>query len=165
MKKMLALLCCLLTLSIPLCSLAQAPEGITYEGVWVRFEDGFEIYLPSDWMQMEVTEEMLASGLFYVAYSPDGERTCQLVWSALKAETTLEALHAQLAVVYPDATIGTFNHIGMIAYTDTFNNMMALISLDATQPGIYVFGFTPADDPEMQQLAAMIASTIRMIEE
>ena len=65
MKKFLALLLCLmmaLSLGAASAETTQHAAEVLYEGSWVRFEDGFEIYLPSEWYEFECTEEMNAQG-------------------------------------------------------------------------------------------------------
>ena len=48
MKKLLAVtLCLLLAVLVTAVAAAEAVEGL-FDGTWVQFEDGFEIYLPSD---------------------------------------------------------------------------------------------------------------------
>lgn len=38
-----------------------------YAGVWVPFEDGFQLYLPADWRAYELTDAQREAGLFYRA--------------------------------------------------------------------------------------------------
>ena len=42
---------------------ASAP----YDGVWVTFDDGFQLLLPGEWLSYEITEEQSAAGLFFRA--------------------------------------------------------------------------------------------------
>ena len=70
MKKVLALILCLLMALSLGCASAEnvtTAAEVLYEGVWVQFEDGFEIYLPAEWYEFECTEEMNAQGIFYMA--------------------------------------------------------------------------------------------------
>ena len=56
MKKILALVLCLMMALSLTSALAEAPLTLaeqSYEGVWVQFEDGFEIYLPAEWVEYE----------------------------------------------------------------------------------------------------------------
>lgn len=165
MKKFLALvLCLLMAFSM---TAAVAEEGALqtiddmYEGVWVQFEDGFEIYLPADWYEIETTEEWHAKGIFYAAGTEDLSRVCTLAWQPLEAEYTIEQVHAELVAVYPDASLVNVNGVGLVAYVDAENNLMTCIALDAAEPGYYMFAFSPADDVEFQTLASLIASSIR----
>ena len=167
MKKILSLVLCLMMLFTGFAFAEEATDEMpataeeAYEGVWVQFEDGFELYLPAEWVEIEVTEEMLEGGIFYVAASPDGAYTCQLAWTALEAETAIEDLQAELAVAYPDATLMVVNEIPMIVYSDAENDMLAAVAMDAAEPGVYMFCFTPASDADYMVLAGYIISSIR----
>ena len=47
-------------------------QDAPYEGIWVPFEDGFRLYVPSVWHTFEITPEQAEAGLFYHAGN-DGE--------------------------------------------------------------------------------------------
>ncbi|MBR2836020.1 MAG: hypothetical protein IKE43_10005 [Coriobacteriales bacterium] len=42
-----------------------------YEGAWVTFGDGFQLYVPKNWVEVEITDEELQQGVLYFAYEPD----------------------------------------------------------------------------------------------
>ena len=89
MKKIFALMLVLLTMMMAGAALAEAP----FEGVWVGYEAGWIKWLmPSDWLVMEVTEEMMEANLFYGAFSPDGSKTMQILWTPLTQPKTIEAV-------------------------------------------------------------------------
>ena len=164
MKKLLALVMALMML---LCSTAVAEE-IAYEeffdGAWVKFEEGFELYLPSDWLILESTEEELAAGIAFSVCSPDEAYYMALAWSALDAELTLEELQTALANAgYPVEPVEV-NGIGLLVMGDAENDTLSFIGLDAAEPGYYTFLFTPMSDENLQTLAAVIASSLRNIE-
>lgn len=147
-----------LVLALMLCSVASAEE-MPFEGTWVQFEDGFQVSLPSDWLQIETTDEMLENGIFYVAASPDGARTVQIAWAETQV-TTIEDLQAALVTVYPDAAAIEINGVGFVACEDTANDVAILVALDAEGSGMYMFNFTPASDEEFAPIAQAIASSI-----
>ena len=164
MKKILALILCLMMALCLTSAVAEAPLTLaeqTYEGVWVQFEDGFEFYLPAEWVEYELTEEMNAQGLAYCAGSADGAYLCTLGWQPMDAEMTIEEVQALLAANYPTATLTEINGVSMVYYMDEVNNTLNFVALDGVEPGFYIFVFTPGDDVEFQALAALIASTIR----
>lgn len=161
MKKLLAVtLCLLLAVLVTAVATAEAVEGL-FDGTWVQFEDGFEIYLPSDWYEFECTEEMNAQGIFYMAGTEDMSYSCTMAWQALEEDCTAEELHAELVTAYPDAEIVQVNGVALIVYADAQNNLLNCIALDAGEPGFYMFAFSPADDEDFATLAALIASSIR----
>lgn len=47
-------------------------EKEAYEGTWLSFEPGFDLYVPSDWEVLEVSEEdQTEKGLMFQAKAPD----------------------------------------------------------------------------------------------
>lgn len=161
MKKLLAAALCL---TMALCmTAAVCAEGVEslFDGTWVQFEDGFEIYLPSDWYEFECTEEMNAQGIFYMAGTEDMSYSCTMAWQALEEECTVEAFHAELVTAYPGAELVEVNGIAVIVYADLENDLLNCIALDASEPGFYMFAFSPADDEDFQNLAAAITASIR----
>ena len=161
MKKFLALILCLMMACVSIAVAEETAIEDLYDGSWVQFEDGFEIYLPNDWYSFECTEEMNAQGIFYVAGTEDMSYSCTLAWQPLEAECTLEELQPTMAAKYPDAEVVEVNGVGLIAYTDAENNLLNCVAMDAAEPGFYLFAFSPADDEEFQNLAGLIAASIR----
>ena len=164
MKKILALV---MDLMMFLCSAAVAEE-IAYEeffdGTWVQFEEGFELYLPSDWLVLESTEEDLEAGIAFSVCSPDEAYYMALAWSGLEAELTLEELQAALAEAgYPVEPVEV-NGIGLLVMADAENDTLSFIGMDGAEPGYYNFIFTPMSDENLQALASVIASSLRNIE-
>lgn len=155
MKKLLAIV---LTLVALLSCAAMAEEMVP-----VTFEDGFQISLPADWLQIELTDEMLASGIFYAVCSPDGANTVQISWSALEADMTVEELQAVLATEYANATIIESNGIGFVGFTVS-EDAYGFAALDATEPGMYIFWCTPANDEAFNETVIAIMSSIYGVE-
>lgn len=44
-----------------------------YDGVWEQFEDGFQLFLPADWLRYDPTDIAKEAGCFYQAGSPDAQ--------------------------------------------------------------------------------------------
>lgn len=164
MKKVLAFILCLL-MALSLCSASAEtvthPSELLYEGAWVQFEDGFELYLPVEWYEFPCTEEMNARGIFYMAGTEDMSYSCTLGWTALEVDCTIEELHAEMLAVHPEAQVMEVNDVGLICYFDAENNLINYLALDATEPGAYMFTFSPANDEVFVVQSALIASTIR----
>ena len=163
MKKFLALILCLMMACVSIAVAEEVAIEDLYDGSWVQFEDGFEIYLPNDWYSFECTEEMNAQGIFYVAGTEDMSYSCTLAWKALESEISIEDLQAQMVQTYPDAEVVEVNGVGLITYVDSANNLLNCVAMDAAEPGFYLFAFSPADDADFQMLATAIASSIRNI--
>ena len=165
MKKLLALVMALMML---LCSAAVAEE-IVYEeffdGTWVQFEEGFELYLPSDWLVLESTEEELEAGIAFSVCSPDEAYYMALMWQGLEAELTIEELQAALVEAGFAVEPLEVNNIALLVMGDAENDTLSFIGMDAAESGYYIFLFTPMSDENLQTLAAVIASSLRNIEE
>ena len=161
MKKFLALVLCLMMACASVAFAEEIAIEDLYDGSWVQFEDGFEIYLPNDWYSFECTEEMNAQGIFYVAGTEDMSYSCTLAWKALDAEISIEDLQAQMVQTYPDAEVVEVNGVALITYVDSANNLLNCVAMDAAEPGFYLFAFSPADDADFQMVASAIASSIR----
>lgn len=159
MKKTLAMI--LVLISLFTCA-AFAEEAI--ELVPITFEDGFQISLPSDWLELEVDDEMLEAGIFYAACSSDGANTVQISWNSLEAEIAIEDVQADLAGTYADAAVVELNGIPFVGFTDADNDACGFTTLDAVEPGLYTFWFTPASDEAFYETAGAIIGTICNVE-
>lgn len=173
MKKFIALVLCLL-MAISMFSAVAETEAANepieivveelFDGVWVEFTDGFELYLPADWYSYECTEEDLANGIFFFAGNEDVSKSCTISWSALETECTIEEAYLSLLESEPEASLLSVNGVGLITYTDEENGVLSCVALDAAEPGLYFFGFSPADDEEFALLASAIVVSIRNVE-
>ena len=74
--KRIAHIALILTLVLLLCAALAEEAGVAgridftkdiapYDGKWVSFDDGFRLYLPSEWSQLDMTEAQAQAGLFY----------------------------------------------------------------------------------------------------
>lgn len=164
MKKLLALVLCLL-MSLSLCAASAETIGdaveVLYEGAWIQFEDGFEVYLPAEWYEFECTEEMNAQGIFYMAGTEDLSYSCTMAWSPLEVDCTIEELHAEIVKEQPEAQVMDVSGVGLVFYLDDANGLLNYIALDATEPGFYLFAFSPADDEVFAVQSALIAASLR----
>lgn len=169
MKKLISLFLCMLML---VSGVVFAEEDVAgpatveeaFEGVWVELEEGFQLYLPAEWLELEVTDEQAESGVIYSAASEDGALTFQLSWSALETETTIDDLRSELAVDYADAEIVATENATLVRYTDTENDMNVYVMLDEADAGIYRLSFCPASDEELSKTAEWIAASISPVE-
>ena len=168
MKKMFALVLALMMLFSVTAFAEEAtvlPAEELFEGVWVQFPDGgFELYMPADWYSFDVTEDMMAKGIFFLAGTEDLSYSCTLAWTPFEAECTIEELYAEIVANEPEATLNVVNGVGLIVYADDANNLLNFVALDGIDTGAYLFAFNPPTDENFVVLAALIASTIRNIQ-
>ena len=132
-----------------------------YEGAWVNFEDdGFMLYLPTDWVDVEITDEMLASGTYYAATSADGAYAMAVAYTADTGVTTNEEIAAQLtASGYENVTQLTINGIGVVGFDITAQDVSGMSFADG-EGGMYVFSFTPASDETFAPIGQTIISSL-----
>ncbi len=162
MKKLMSLLLALVLSfgCIAAMAEAEAPANAAFEGTWVQFEDGFEVYLPSDWLVLEVTQDMIDSGIFYAVSSPDGARSMQVAWAESVDAATAEDVKAQLEGAYQGVEILNFNGVDFVSYDDTANDCAGIAALDPNG-GMFLFNFYPASDEAFGPVAVTIATSIR----
>lgn len=164
MKKLLALVMALMML---LCSSAVAEEIVyeeIFDGSWVQFEEGFELYLPNDWLVLEASEEELAAGIAFSVCSPDGAYYMALAWNGLEAELTIDELQAALVEAgYPVEPVEV-NGLALLVMGDAENDTLSFIGMDAAEPGYYTFVFTPMSDENLRLMASVIASSLRNLQ-
>jgi hypothetical protein len=135
-----------------------------YEGTWVTFEDdGFMIYLPSDWIEAEITDEMLESGTYYAATSADGVYAMTVNYAETDV-TTGEEIAAQLTEAgYENVTRVLINGIDVVGYDITDQDVSGMAFADA-EGGMYVFSFTPTSDEAFAAIGQTIISSLSLIE-
>lgn len=167
MKKALAMILVLVSL-FSFAAYAETADEATAETaielVPITFADGFQIALPGDWVELELAEEQYEAGIFYAAASPDEANTVQISWNALEAEISIEDVQADLVATYPDAAVVELNGIPFVGFTDTENDIYGFTVLDAMEPGLYTFWFTPASDEAFYETAGAILGTICNVE-
>ena len=139
---------------------SDAPADAAFEGSWVQFEDGFEIYLPNDWVVVDPTDEMIQSGIFYAVTSPDGARNMQVAWSEEAGAADANAVKTQLEGTYTDVQILNINGIDFVTYMDAQNDSTGIVALGANGD-MFLFNFYPASDEEFAPIAVTIATSIR----
>ena len=159
MKKIFALLM-MMAMLLTGAAVAEAP----FDGVWMQYDAGFEILLPSDWVQYEVPEDYAAEGIFDIFASADGAFVVTAAWTALEAPATMQELQAAFVGTYPDAEVIEYNGIEFLIYTDEANETMCISALDGVDLGMYTFWFTPDSDEAFVDTAVAIATSIRNIE-
>ena len=168
MKKIFALVLALV-LALSIAAFAEEqPVDIEsiYEGTWVTFEDdGFNMYIPSDWVELELDQELIeSSGFYYAVASADGACTFQLAWLPIEAEMDIAALQAEIASVYPEAAVVALNGFDAVCYADAEVGILTFAVLDQADLGVYYFNFTPASNEEMVVLASLMMASISPVE-
>ncbi|MDO4344531.1 MAG: hypothetical protein Q4C50_06970 [Eubacteriales bacterium] len=116
-----------------------------YAGTWVPFQDGFQLYLPSDWSVYELTEEQTQQGVLYLAGDASGAEyapAVSVVWAYSDGAETLEDIAAAITQAgYQVDGIVTINGIGCITYRLEAEDCSAIMFFHPTNRQ-YVFCVT-----------------------
>lgn len=137
----------------PITSIDFGTIELNYEPAWISFDNGMQIAIPSDWTEIAVSDDVAATGVFYMAQNPDATMGFGIVYAELGL-TDLDSLAAMLATMYPSLGIITANGITMIAYDETDGSYSALITLDG-QGGMYMLTFAPVVEDETLTMTAV----------
>lgn len=135
-----------------------------YEGTWLTFDDdGFMVYLPSDWIDADVTDEMAASGTYYAATSADGAYAMTVSYAETEA-TTNDEIAAQLTEAgYENVTQLNLNGIDVVGYDITEQDVSGMTFADGAG-GMYIFSFMPSSDEAFAAIGQTIVSSLSPIE-
>lgn len=117
----------------------------SYSGTWVPFQDGFQLYLPSDWSTYELTQEDTDQGVLYIAGDTSGienSPAVSVVWAYSDGAETLEDIAAviQNSDFQLDGIV-TINGIGCVRYRGEADNCSAIMFFHPTNKQ-YVFCVT-----------------------
>ena len=122
---------------------ASAP----YAGTWVPFQDGFRLYLPSDWTVYELSDEETQQGVLYLAGDASGAKNApaiSVVWAYSQGTDTLEELADAIRQSgYTVDDLVEINGIGCITYRLESEDCSAVMFFHPTDPQ-YVFCVTGA---------------------
>lgn len=98
----------------------------SYQGTWVYFEDGFRLYLPSDWSEYEIPAEQQQQGTLYVAGEDPLTDTSPMIvvaWGENSEQETIEEIAGDITSDgYQVDDIVTINGIECVAYQDLSEN-------------------------------------------
>ncbi|HNW86086.1 MAG TPA: hypothetical protein PLP25_06460 [Candidatus Limiplasma sp.] len=136
-----------------------------YQGDWLTFDDdGFQIYLPTDWKEADITDDMKTAGTFYAATSADGAYAMTVSYSEENNVTTNEELAAQLtAAGYENVTQLDINGISVVGYDISAQDVSGMAFMDSNG-GMVVFSFTPASNETFKPIGQAIISSLSPIE-
>ncbi len=140
-----------------------------YEGSWLTLYEKFDLFIPDDWEDLEITEEQAEYGVGYIAAAPveDGdEYRMNVVVSAAQLEdgsvSGLEDLAAQLEEAgNEEVEITTINGIPMVTYIAVNGNGDAFSAtfIDGEEMIMYSVMIGPKTD-EVQPYAVNILLSI-----
>ena len=153
----------------------EAPEDVEwfdeadapYAGTWVPFEDGFRFYLPSEWTQYELTDEVSAAGGLYLAgdgTKPDITPFFSVSYSYDEGVTALEDYEDILADIgYSIDGITTVNDIECLLYSSQKDDIKGELFLypGGDIAGLAFVGVAENYSSDPEYLDAILSSLMR----
>ena len=112
-------------------------EDAPYEGVWIPFEDGFRLYLPTDWNWIDLTAEMTQAGVICAAGDATVGDPMPMINVSVANDDSVDSLEQIADLIeqngYIVEDIDFVNDIECIIYTsgdDSIRGEMFLYPLD-----------------------------------
>ncbi len=130
-----------------------------YDGAWIMFEDGFKIYLPSDWTQFDITDQLAEQGVLYLAGDASGSPYVKVAYLENGDIDSIETLKESLEEAgFSVDKVYNFNGIRGIVYGSTEQQISGVMFFhpDTTDYLFSVVGY-PADK-ETNLVASVICS-------
>lgn len=115
-----------------------------YDGTWVEFEDGFKLYLPSDWVQYGLSDSQMEAGILYAAYDPSTTRIQMMVQVSACIDNTVHSIDDMKRVMDTSADIDAedtmlINGIPCATYSTNGGTLSGIMFFHPTLGAPYVF--------------------------
>ena len=148
-------------------------DDSVYDGTWVSFIDGFDMYLPSDWDVVDPTTVDGAedAGIYFMAQSPE-ENADGAKWSVIVAAVpdvnveSVEQIYDELSA--DDTTSGEayadLNGIGAVGF-DIVDNDVTGVAFADDEGTLYTVQFAPSSDEDYLPYVANMLMSISPSEE
>lgn len=122
-----------------------------YDGTWVPFEAGFDLYLPTDWNVLEVSEENAENGIIFMVSPQENAEEAEAALSVQMNDATGAEL-ADIAAGYEEVGftgIGfvNVNGIDCVIYDDEPDGLQG-VSFLGESGTMYTIIMAPAESEE-----------------
>ena len=122
-----------------------------YDGTWVPFEAGFDLYLPTDWNVLEVSEENSANGIFFMVSPQENADEAEAILSVQMNDLTGAEL-SDIAAGYvesgfTDVGYANVNGIDCVLYDDEADGLQGFSFLGESGT-LYTVLMSPAESEE-----------------
>ena len=141
-----------------------------FEGQWWDTGLGFDICLPKDWIDNELTEEMLAAGLVHIYGEEGGGANCTITYTALPEEVAdtydIDQLGAELAESNTAALFADLSGIPAVIFENDETCISGFAMLDGNGNLIQGVISAPSDDqyeeygPVFMNITTSISPTV-----
>ena len=136
-----------------------------FSGTWVNFDDGFRLYLPSDWQEFSFTEEQKNQGLLYVAGDGSGAENApylSVCWTGSNGYTTLDEIASDLTSGgFSVDDLVTINDIECVAYSSAEQNLSGVMFYHPSSRD-YVFAVVGAPYAQNVDMIASILCSLSL---
>lgn len=134
-----------------------------YDGIWQPFEDGFRLYLPRDWVAIDITDAQREAGLFYRAGSADGAMDLAVGYMRAGSLATVEDLARDFeAVGFSNVARLDLNGIPAIGFDRPGEDYRGVAFFHPAYPDyvmyVYLSPLAPTDGILARTGAALMAS-------
>lgn len=121
-------------------------DTAVYDGAWVDTGLGFDVYLPSDWVLVDITEEQAAAGLAFQAGEEGGGANMTVTMMEAPEGYDLDQLAQELAASATTAAYADLNGIPGVIF-DNLETMVSGFGM-LTDDGMLITGVVsaPSDD-------------------
>ncbi len=127
-----------------------------YDGTWLSFVQGFDMYLPSDWNVIDVTtiDGAEDAGITFMAQAPEANAD-GVAWTVAVAtipDVTVDSVEQIQDELSKDSTMTNLeqadvNGIGMVSFSIEKNNVEGVAFAD-DQGTLYTVQFSPINDAD-----------------
>ena len=127
-------------------------DEAAYEGTWLSFEPGFDLYVPSNWDVLEISDEDAADGVMFQAQDPDSEEGVNMLVTAtdVGTEYDLYSMADELATEYEDVEKVCIN--GLYAVSFETESTYGIAFLEDAEGMMYNVQIGPKSD-DIQPIA------------
>ncbi|MCR5138337.1 MAG: hypothetical protein K6C12_14820 [Oscillospiraceae bacterium] len=117
-----------------------------YDGAWVSTGLGFDVYLPSDWVLVDITAEQAAAGLAFLAGEEGGGANMTVTMMDAPQGYSLDQLAQELAATATTASYADLNRIPGVIFENLETKVSGYGILTAS--GVLITGVisAPSDD-------------------
>ena len=136
-------------------------DEAAYEGTWLSFEPGFDLYVPSNWDVLEISDEDAADGVMFQAQDPDSEEGVNMVVTAtdVGTEYDLYSMADELATEYEDVEKVCIN--GLYAVSFETESTYGIAFLEDAEGMMYNVQIGPKSDDVQPIAETLFVSLIK----